>query len=78
MKKIFSFYFILLSTFALLSPKTLAQADLDIESGFVFSGYNDVRIPGDGGTLFSLSEELETDPEVFYRIRVYRLILPGN
>jgi len=71
MKKFISFYFILLSTIALLSPKTLAQLDLDVESGFVFSRYNDVRIPGEGGTLFSLSEELETDPEVFYRIRVF-------
>jgi hypothetical protein len=31
------------------------------------SGYNDVRIPGDSGTLISLSEELETDPSVFAR-----------
>lgn len=71
MKNIISFYFILLSAIALLSSNAPAQLDLDVESGFVFSGYNDVRIPGDGGTLFSLSEELETDPEVFYRIRLF-------
>lgn len=47
-----------------------SQAFLDVESGVVFAGYNDVRIPGDQGTLFSLSEELDASPRVFYRIRV--------
>lgn len=47
-----------------------AQVDLDIETGAIFPGYNDVRIPGDDGTLFSLTEELEADPGAFYRIRV--------
>jgi len=48
-----------------------AQWHLDLESGGVFSGYNDVRIPGDGGTLFSLSEELGIDPSVFFRVRAF-------
>lgn len=47
-----------------------AQAFLDIEAGYVYSGYNDVRIPGDQGTLFSLSKELDASPEIFYRARV--------
>jgi len=46
-----------------------SQVFLDVESGVVFSGYNDVRIPGDQGTLFSLSEELDASPKVFYRVR---------
>jgi hypothetical protein len=46
-----------------------SQAVLDIESGVVFSGYNDVRIPGTGGTLFSMSEELEASPELYLRLR---------
>jgi hypothetical protein len=41
----------------------------DVETGVVFSGYNDVSIPGDDGTLFSLSEELKTSPKVFLRLR---------
>ncbi len=52
------------------STSLYAQLQFDIETGGVFSGYNDVRIPGNGGTLFSLSEELETDPSAFFRIRV--------
>ncbi len=71
MKRIFSFSLILWSIVFSLAPKVFSQVDLDIESGIVHSGYNDVRIPGEGGTLFSLSENLEADPEIFYRIRVF-------
>jgi hypothetical protein len=42
----------------------------DVETGLVFSGYNDVRIPGDSGTLFSLSEELKTESSAFFRLRL--------
>jgi len=41
---------------------------VDVESGAAFSGYNDVRIPGEGGTRLSLSEELAADPVPFMRI----------
>ncbi len=61
----------ILSFIFLAAPEAFSQIDLDIESGVVFSGYNDVRIPGDGGTLFSLSEELKADPGFFYRIRIF-------
>ena len=54
-----------------LAPAAIAQVELDFETGAVFSGYNDVRIPGDAGTLFSLSEDLDADPSAFYRIRVF-------
>ena len=67
-----SYVFLILSSIVFsLAPEGFSQVDLDIESGVVFSGYNDVRIPGDAGTLFSLSEELEANPGVFYRIRVF-------
>ncbi len=41
-----------------------------VETGVAISGYNDVRIPGTTGTLFSLSEELEADPTAFVRLRL--------
>jgi hypothetical protein len=47
-----------------------AQFAIDVESGLVSSGYNDVRIPGDTGTLFSLSEDLTIDPSAFMRARI--------
>lgn len=46
----------------------------DIESGAVFSGYNDVRIPGDSGTLFSLTDDLDAERTFFYRVQVLATI----
>jgi hypothetical protein len=59
-------------TFACL-PSAWAQFQpkwfLDLESGGVFPGYCDVRIPGDSGTLFSLTDDLSTDSSFFFRLR---------
>jgi hypothetical protein len=71
MRKNINFSMALLGVVFLFTPKAFSQIDLDIETGAVFSGYNDIRIPGDKGTLFSLSDELEADSEVFYRIRIF-------
>jgi hypothetical protein len=49
---------------------TLGQFSFDVETGGVFPGYNDVRIPGKGGTLFSLTNELKTESSIFIRGRV--------
>ena len=46
-----------------------ARWSLDLETGAVFSGYNNVRIPGNTGTQFSLSRELQTDPGMFFRAK---------
>ena len=46
------------------------QISLDLESGLVTTGYNDVRIPGNQGTFFSLNEDLKANSKIFYRIRV--------
>jgi hypothetical protein len=66
----FYFYLFLFSIVVFITPNIYSQVDLDVETGSTFSGYNDVGIPGDRGTLFSLSEELKTDPAFFYRIRI--------
>lgn len=42
----------------------------DVESGWVFSGRNEVRIPGDTGTQFSLTNDLKTDSTPFVRLRL--------
>jgi hypothetical protein len=47
-----------------------AQWQVDLESGAVTAGYNDVRIPGDTGTPFSLTSDLSTDPGAFFRLRL--------
>ena len=70
MKKLF-FSIILLIVLGLLIPNLLySKISVDLETGLVRSGYNDVRIPGDNGTLFSLSEDLKADDAIFYRIRL--------
>jgi hypothetical protein len=47
-----------------------AQWFVDVETGAVLSGYNNVQIPRDTGTKFSLSKDLKTDPSFFYRLRL--------
>lgn len=54
--------------------KSQAQFSLDIESGVVFDSYNDIRVPGNDGTLFSLSDDLNTLTKVFYRLRLSYLL----
>lgn len=63
--------FILLPLILLLFPQPgQTQVFLDFETGGVFSGYNNIRVPGDGGTQFSLSRDLTTKSSIFYRIRL--------
>ncbi len=60
----------LLLLFVILSLNAAeAQIQLSVESGLVTDGYNDIRIPGDSGTLFSASDELQSDPAVYFRLR---------
>ncbi len=62
-----SVLFVVVVLFLSLSAK--AQLSLDIESGAVIAGYNNVRIPGDAGTLFSLTDDLNAKPTTFIRLR---------
>jgi hypothetical protein len=71
MQKIDILSSVLLILFIVFTLPASSQVELDIETGVTFVGYNDVRIPGNGGTLFSLSEELKSDPGIFFRIRVF-------
>jgi hypothetical protein len=47
-----------------------ARWSVDLEAGPVFSGYNNVRIPGNTGTLFSLTEDLHARTAFAYRARL--------
>jgi hypothetical protein len=71
-------YKLLLTLLAMLLAVSLTgqfytQTSFETESGYVITGYSDVRIPGDTGDLWSLSEELEADVEPFLR---FKLIQP--
>lgn len=52
------------------APDARADFSFDFESGAVWTGSNDVRIPGDEGTPFSLSDDLNGDePAAYFRAR---------
>ncbi|WP_339924032.1 hypothetical protein [uncultured Cyclobacterium sp.] len=56
--------------FFIITP-TQAQFTIDAETGLAFPGYNDVRIPGTSGTLFSFQDDFEAEgPVIPYRIRL--------
>lgn len=44
--------------------------ELDIEGGAAWSGYNDVGIPGDSGTRFSLQDKFDLTPAIAARVRL--------
>lgn len=67
--------------FALLGPATARGQDrvrLDVENGAAISGYNDVRIPGDTGTAFSMTDDLTSSTEYFWRVRADVRIAPKH
>jgi hypothetical protein len=47
-----------------------AQTQFDLETGPLFTARNDVRIPGEGGTLFSLKDDLIAETKGYVRIRL--------
>ena len=55
---------------AALPQTASAQILLEWELGMAWVGRNDIRVPGDGGTTFSMVNDLETEPEFAQRIRV--------
>lgn len=52
------------------NAQTINRFGLDLESGMVLIGYNNVQIPRSTGTRISLSEELKTDPTLFFRAKL--------
>lgn len=45
--------------------------DIGLETGAVWQSYNDVQIPGDSGTRFSLSDLAGNGPLPFYRLELF-------
>src|SRR5512139_2734967 len=50
----------------------------DFENGAAIAGYNDVRIPGDTGTLFSLTDDLSSQATYFWRVRAGVRLAPRH
>lgn len=51
-----------------------ASLKLDFESGPVFITKNDVKLPNDTGTKFSLTQDLKTDASMYFRGRLIYVI----
>jgi hypothetical protein len=66
----------------LLSAAPAASAQdrwrVDFENGAAISGYNDVRIPGDTGTMFSLTDDLASDTAYYWRVRADLRLAPKH
>lgn len=69
MKKTVFMTLVLLISALGFTANAQAQWFLDLENGLAAGGYNDVQIPRDTGTLFSLSEDLDLRSAYFFRIR---------
>jgi hypothetical protein len=63
-------FFVLLVTAMADEPAKKLRWTTELEGGAVFSGDNVARIPNDGGTLFSLSKDLNIAAKVYYRLRL--------
>ena len=48
---------------------TLFLIFFEFENGAVFSGYNDIGIPGNTGTRFSMTDDLSSSTAYYYRLR---------
>ena len=62
-----------ITTLALAAPAedgALRRWTAELEGGAVFSGYNEARIPNVGGTLVSLSEDLDIAAKAYFRFRL--------
>jgi hypothetical protein len=64
--------------FSVRNFSLVGQTVFDMESGLVTTGYNDVRIPSNGGTLFSLKDDFNVRSSFFYRLRLTQIIKPRH
>jgi hypothetical protein len=55
-----------------------ARFAFDLETGRVSTGYNNLRIPGKGGTKLSLVDDLRSEPGAFLRLRAIWTIVPRH
>jgi hypothetical protein len=62
--------FLIIALAALAGRAICGGWEIELETGPVFSGYNDVRIPGDTGTEVSLVDDLKTPGTIFFRGRL--------
>jgi hypothetical protein len=70
MKSMTAAYIVLFSVLLMPVP-CAALTGIGVETGIVYSGYNEARIPNKTGTLISLSEDLHIDGSAFLRMTAF-------
>ncbi len=70
MKTKLKLFVVMSVVFAFSVSASAAKWEIDLEAGAVLPGYNDVRIPNETGTLFSLADDLSIDSKEFFRGRL--------
>jgi hypothetical protein len=73
---VFSVAVVLLLSGARVSAQ--GRVTFDIENGAAISGYNDVRIPGNTGTFFSITDDLTSATTYFWRVRAEVRVAPKH
>jgi len=66
MRKLIIFCILIFFT---LTPIVHAQFMADMETGLNLSGYNDVRVPGNIGSLFSLQNDIGSNASLYFRMK---------
>jgi hypothetical protein len=61
--------FSILGSLILCALGAYADGFLEVEAGAAFTGYNDVRIPSDTGTMISLATDTPPTPAIAFRLR---------
>ncbi|MGK7397461.1 MAG: hypothetical protein ACNS62_22985 [Candidatus Cyclobacteriaceae bacterium M3_2C_046] len=51
-----------------------SQFQIDLETGAAWNGYNDVRVPNQSGSSFSLSQDQKDDVTTFFRLQLLQTI----
>ena len=59
----------LIVSVALHVPAAAGEVTIEVEGGILLPGYIDVRIPGDTGTGFSMTDDLSADSTGYWRLR---------
>jgi len=63
----------ILTMLSAFSVEFIKNQRYELETGIINTGYNDICVPGEGGNLFSMKDDLKPDPAYHFR---FRLIQP--
>ncbi|MFO7660330.1 MAG: hypothetical protein R6V77_05405 [Candidatus Cloacimonadaceae bacterium] len=60
----------ILNMLSAFSVEFIKNQRYEVETGLINTGYNDVRVPGEGGSLFSMKDDLKAKQAFHFRFRL--------